>query len=387
MSKPPDAVAHVLGRLRALRERAGLTPADLDSSLILGPGWVDRFEDGSAPLPLDVLFVILDTLNASPSDLFRGSDDDVPDLRPAEMVRAMRAEQVADDLLVYFPYGAHDAVYRLAGGTLAQLEAVLQSLRDGLARLTTAREDREEQVKTSAVTSAFESALAQWPAVNPSDLWWFVVYRAFLDPYNHPAAYARLSFDQSWKRTGGWALESIVVRHFKPALERHGIGIELPSGARKQQLVGQLLLDARVEADKADVVLVGPGDVCFGVVHVKSSFAERRTDDVPLSHALVRAGYCSPLVTMDCKSTPGVAPVNRGELGPATGRRSAKRRDIEDDGLFSACFSFNTNTAPTPASATGPARIFRSTFQDPDDDPFTRHVRNAWARFQANRRS
>jgi len=57
-----------------------------------------------------------------------------------------------------------------------------------------------------------------WPHANPSDIWWFVVSRAYHDPFNHPAHYARLDLGQSWKRTGGWALEEVLVRHYGPAL-------------------------------------------------------------------------------------------------------------------------------------------------------------------------
>ena len=110
---------------------------------------------------------------------------------------------------------------------------------------------------------------------------------------------------------------------------------------------------------------------CFGVIHVKASFAERRTDDVPMSTALVEAGYTSPMWTMDCKSGPSATPVNRGELGAVlsatTDPRSAKRKDIEDDGYFSACFSYNQNTIPTPAEQTARARIIVCDFQNPND--------------------
>src|SRR5690606_6534554 len=118
----------------------------------------------------------------------------------------------------------------------------------------------------------------------------------------------------------------------------------------------------RLEHDKVDVVLSGRYDGeerCFGVVHVKASFAERRTDDVPMSAALTRAGYASPLWTMHAKAMPSRHPINKGELGrpltPGSSTGSAKRKDIELDGYFSACFSYNTNTAPTPPGQTAEA--------------------------------
>jgi hypothetical protein len=123
----------------------------------------------------------------------------------------------------------------------------------------------------------------------------------------------------------------------------------------------------------------------MGVVHVKASFAERRTDDVPMSKALVKAGFASPLWTMDCKSGPSEHPTNRGELGVALDRsgdrRSAKRKDIEDDGYFSACFSYNSNTVPTPPKQKAKARIFVCNFNNPDDQ-FSRFIISEWIRLQ-----
>jgi hypothetical protein len=75
---------------------------------------------------------------------------------------------------------------------------------------------------------------------------------------------------------------------------------------------------------------------------------------------------------MDCKSIPSARPHNRGELGAVwSGRgidtRSAKRRDIEDDQFFSACFSYNQNTLPTPEEYNASGRIYTCDFANPDD--------------------
>ena len=86
----------------------------------------------------------------------------------------------------------------------------------------------------------------------------------------------------------------------------------------KQGLVDGLDLEDRVEADKIDAVLTGDtphGEKFFGVVHVKASFAERRTDDVPMSTALASGGYTSPLWTMDCKSSTRRAPGQSWRVG------------------------------------------------------------------------
>ena len=251
------------------------------------------------------------------------------------------------------------------------------TLRDGLARLSSGivSKEQEKSIKTESVANAFLKAVELWPHANPSDIWWFLVYRAYCDQYNHPSEHSRLDFSQSWKRTGGWALERILERHYGPALAKHGINLVIADSERKKRLIAEIDVHHRIEADKIDVILtVGNDDneKLIGVVHVKASFAERRTDDVPMSEALVKAGYISPLWTMDCKSTPAQNPINQGELGEVyteTGKdnRSAKRKDIEDDGYFSACFSYNKNTIPTPSEYNARARIFVCNFSDPND--------------------
>jgi transcriptional regulator with XRE-family HTH domain len=372
----------LLNRLRAYRERAGISTEELAAGLILGPGWIERFESGQTLPDIDTLFVLTERIGVDAVELFKGLRDEVADASPAEMSRMIRGEEQGSDLLIHFRYTDYDASYLLKDASVSEFEEVLKTLRDGLARLVlvTRNVDEEKAIKTNAVAAAFLKSIEFWPEANPSDLWWFVIYRAFCDPYNHPARYARLSFEQSWKRTGGWALEEILVRHYSAELSKHSITIEIAKGARKEMLLSQLSVGNRFESDKVDIVLVGPGDICFGVVHVKASFAERRTDDVPMSEALIRGGYCSPLWTMDCKSVPSVAPINRGELGGVISARSAKRKDIEDDGYFSACFSYNRNTKPTPGNAAAVSRVYCCDFSNPDDS-FTAYVAESWLRF------
>ena len=232
--------------------------------------------------------------------------------------------------------------------------------------------------------------MALWPNANPSDIWWFIVNRAYCDPFNHPARFARMSFDQSWKRTGGWALEEVLVRHYGPFLKKHDIQLLIGTADEKAHYLRQLKgVTARMEADKIDVLLLGHHNNqkrLFGVVHVKASFAERRTDDEPMSKALVEAGYVSPLWTMDCKSSPSESPINRGELGALkdlkSGHdvRSAKRKDIEDDGYFSACFSYNRRTRPTAPEQRAKGRIHVCDFSNPDD-VFSRFIIDGWRTF------
>ncbi len=382
-------VSALLSRLRELREKAGISPEELDARLILGPGWVRRFESGQTVPTLDVLVVLLSALGYELSDLI--ADLALPaedETTTAAVNRFLSAEDTDRDvLIVHFRYTDYDATYRLAGATLEEFEEVILVLRDGLAALASEGAVDETAIKTSAVARTFLRAMELWPNANPSDIWWFVVLRAYHDPFNHPANYARLDLGQSWKRTGGWALEEILVRHYGPALAKEGIKIVIANTAERRHYISQLAVADRLEADKMDVLLLGDKDGklrCFGVVHVKASFAERRTDDVPMSQALVDAGYCSPLWTMDCKSTPAEEPVNRGELGApladGADKRSAKRKDIEDDGYFSACFSYNQRTQPTPPNQPARGRIYVCDFNDPAADAFAQFVIDAWKR-------
>lgn len=362
-----------------------MSPEELERKLILGPGWVERFESGATAPSIDTLGAMLHAIGKSLDDLL------VPDSQatsPAAMARHVTAEARGRDLAITFPYGEFDAECILQNASIAEFEGVVRELRDGLARLAKVGADGQaEAIKSDSVARCFLAAVRTWPHVNPSDLWWFLVSRAYCDPFNHPACNARLDLGQSWKRTGGWALEEVLVQHYGPYLATKGVNLFIGTGPRKAKLLSQLKIDGRLEADKVDVLLTygaGAMETCFGVVHVKASFAERRSDDVPLSEALVKKGYTSPLWTMDCKSMPSARPRNRGELGVALGvsddDRSAKRKDIEDSEFFSNCFSYNANTVPTPAAQNARFRVLVCNFRDPND-AFAKFIVDEQARF------
>jgi len=368
----------LLANLKALRERVGLSESALEERLILGPGWINRFESGDTVPSIDMVLAILHEVGANFKDLL----DSLPEPESIELERAISAEESGKDVIINFRYSKFDALYKLPNCTLEEFEEVIKTLRDGLARLIRADKTQSESIKSDSVARTFLTAVTRWPAANPSDLWWFLIYRAYCDPYNHPSNFARLDFAQSWKRTGGWALEEILVRHYGPFLRTRGVNLFISNAAQKQNFIGSLRLADRIEADKIDVVLTGEtstGARFFGVVHVKASFAERRTDDVPMSMALKQAGYISPLWTMDCKSTPSANPINRGELGTIDARRSAKRKDIEDQGYFTGCFSYNSHTRPSPATLPPERRIYLCNFSNPDD-VFSRFIVQWWQR-------
>ena len=379
MTSNSDYLSRLLHRLKSFREEARLSPSDVEKQLIVGPGWVEAIESGSIHPNLDVVVSMLTIYNKTLTDLADRATGSVP-----RIARTITADAAGKHLDINFEYSRFDATYRLENAKIDQFSEVILTLRNGLAQLISQNvsDEQEKAIKRESVANTFLKAVRIWPNANPSDLWWFLVYRAYCDQYNHPSEYSRLDFTQSWKRSGGWALERVLEQHYAPALAKHGINLVIADVERTQRLLKDVKVNShRLEADKMDVLLtVGSGsrEKLIGVVHVKASFAERRTDDVPMSHALVKAGYISPLWTMDCKSMPSKNPINRGELGnvyDGTGKdtRSAKRKDIEDDAYFSGCFSYNKDTKPTPGSYPARARIAICDFSDPND-AFTQFI-------------
>lgn len=377
----------LLKKFNKRRKELGITDEELESRLVLGPGWLNNIEKGKVSISLEMFFALLSTANIQLSSLIEG----LTESNEQNIPRSIYALQDKNDLAVYFKYAKHDAKYMLPNAKDSQFESVIGVLRNNLAKLIDSSLDKNEvsAIKSEAVVLAFNKAVVIWPHANPSDIWWFIIHRAYLDPLNHPAKFSRLSFEQSWKRTGGWALEEIFVRHYAPALEKKGIKMFIAPNDEREMLLSQAVVDHRLEADKADIFLtglIGEEEIFFGIVHVKASFAERRTDDVPMSKALVDAGYTSPLLTMDCKSSPGENPVNDGELGLTKKKNkktvSAKRKDIEDDGYFSACFSYNKNTIPTADSKIAKAKIYNCDFNNPESDLFHNFICDNWVKFK-----
>jgi len=271
--------------------------------------------------------------------------------------------------------GAHAAQVSIPDATLEEFNQILLVLRDKLASPAGARD---------AVVACFLKAVQIWPHANPSDLWYFLVSHAYQDDYNHPAKSAGKDWSQSWKRAGGWSLESIYVNHYNQYLVTQGIRLVMPAPDEKRQLLALMGMHSSADVEKSDVLVLGKTpdgtEHPFGVVHVKASFAERRTDDAPLSIKLIQNNYVSPLLTMDCKASPSDRPVNRGELGPVRGgveKVSSKRHEIEKYRIVDAVFVYNQNTLPTPLGSSASARIYVCSFSDPND-AFSSHLIRKW---------
>lgn len=357
-------------RLAQLRETAGYTPAQIEQSLVLGPGWVAEFESGNREPSFGTLAAILHKYGERMDTFFADLNFDEEII----LDRHLTAEPTDTDLILHFPMGSFKAQVKIEEASLEEFNEVLLVLRNGLAKGS----PRE------AVAECFLRAATLWPHANPSDLWYFLVSHAYQDELNHPASTAGRDLSQSWKRTGGWSLEAIFVNHYNPHLVPQGIRLDMPAPDQKRAYLAEMGLTSEADAEKSDILALGIDaaghEHPFGVVHVKASFAERRTDDAPLSMKLMQSNYVSSLLTMDCKASPSNSPVNRGELGPLQGgteRVSSKRLDIERDRIFDAAFVYNTNTLPTPRGANVSARITVCNFANPDD-AFSAHLVRRW---------
>jgi hypothetical protein len=206
-----------------------------------------------------------------------------------------------------------------------------------------------------AICEAFLYALNSCPGANASDLWHHVVYRLYCKILPE---FRQQDPNQSWVRASGDALEIALEKIYSPVLAPHNITIAaLISRANAKAVLKEIGLENKVGDSKLDMVLrvrvtehLWP---VFGGVHVKASLAERVSDDVPCSRAMMHAGYFSPLWTLDIKSFPPPGDlINRGELGTPT-NPSDKRKYIEVHGDFDHCYSGNartvTSTQPTMA--------------------------------------
>ena len=345
------------GNVRRLREASGLSQEALASNAGIDRSYMGGVERGERNPSLSAILDIASALGVPPCRLFEGIGEETP---IPEQTSGMSAIEGGDGLVIEFRYDQFDAEYALPGATRAQYDEILNKMKAGLSGKTK---------RSHVVSQSFLEAVLMWPGANPSDLWTFFINRAYCDRANHPAANARLNLEQSWKRTSGWALEQVLVNHYRAFLEKHGVILRISDKNEKSHLLGAIE-DSRIVPDKADILVIygsQGSEKLLGVIHVKASIAERRTDDVPMSQALINAGYLSVFWTMDAKSFPSEKPVNRGEFGAVDDDVSDKRRDFEEYGHFSACFSYNRNTIPTPEEATASSRIFVCDFTNPDD--------------------
>lgn len=162
MSKASGYLKQLLANLKVLRERAGLSESEIEERLILGPGWVRRFESGNTVPSIDMVLALLHEIKADLNQLLDG----LPEPEASEVERTIFAEEHAPNLVINFRYANFDAKYTLVKSTLADYEAVVKTLRDGLARLAKADQSQSEAIKTASVAQMFLTATQCWRRSN-----------------------------------------------------------------------------------------------------------------------------------------------------------------------------------------------------------------------------
>jgi hypothetical protein len=253
----------------------------------------------------------------------------------------------------------------------------ITSLFQSLNKDTNYRKNRD------VIAEALEYAVTRLPNLNPSDIYHHIVYRIYIREYSRSKA------EQSWVRAGGEALELFIQKHYTQSLSSYGIEIQaLISSQAKANALQEMGLSGQVGDSKLDVALYGNHDgkwIIFGGIHSKASLAERVSDDVPCSEAMMRKGLVSILYTFDAKSFPPPHGdlVNRGELG-SNEQPSDKRKYIEEHGSFDACFSYNLRSIPSLQPTPSGKSIFVSSL-NPKLDILPKFIFEKWNEFVGNR--
>jgi len=368
-------------RLKEIREEKGLSKDVLASKLGCSPDHVDRIENCLEPIDIVELN---DWLNEIGCDITEFS----------RMVGLIKLDSNENNSRPPLPiYGK---VKPHPKGVLQQLEwrrKIFEVLLEGITvneyietekhitNIFSTLNSKTQTLKNrEAICMALTYAIDKLPKLNPSDIYQHIIYRLYLREYTRSQA------DRSWVRAGGEALELFVGNHYTPLLEATGIKIKaLISGASKAKALKEMGLENEVGNSKLDVALYGSfktGYVIFGGIHIKASLAERVSDDVPCSEAMMRKGVTSFLFTFDSKSFPPPHGnlINRGELGSIQ-NPSDKRNYIEVHGSFDACFSYNLRTHPSKDKTVSGKQIYVSSFEK-DKDPLPGQIIKAWESFK-----
>ena len=241
----------------------------------------------------------------------------------------------------------------------------------------------ETEQAYTAIAHGFVHAVTLCPKANPSDLWQHVIYRTFIESGRN---------EQSWKRASGQAFENAFVEIYNPRLSAYGIRLVVLSSTTANQALIEMGLIGKIAPSKMDIAIEGNCDnkiprwKIFGVIHGKTSIAERIKDDAPASKIIMEYGFSSVLVTLDSKSFPPPHGngINYGELGGRTNGQNQnypqpKRDYFEKDGDFQFGYSYNLRTPPTVGETSSGSKIKTLSFAMPQPDNFVTDVCNFWS--------
>jgi hypothetical protein len=254
---------------------------------------------------------------------------------------------------------------RIDGLDRANLNLIHSRLADLLAQPGTRIKPRD------AIAGAFAYGIELCPQINPSDLWHHVIYREYVRTIRALRGVGNAS--QSWVRSSGDAFEIFIQDYYNARLAADGVWVTaLFKKKERREVLEEMGIHAEVGGSKLDLV-IRSGTRVVGGAHAKVSLAERVSDDVPASEAMMRRGFLSALLTLDVKSFPPSGTVsdarayqNRGELG-TPGAPSDKRTYIENHGSFDLCVSYNQRTVPSRDATNSGKRIFTASLGGPPD--------------------
>ena len=369
----------LIEQLKNARESKNITQQALADKMSVQQSFVAKVEGLERKLDVIELYDWLSALDYDKEEFFRSigwfveknKNSNLPALPIPKTVKP-----TDNGILMQLAWQGEVKEVLLENVTVEQYLAVekqITSLFESLNSLKPNKKNRE------AICDALELAVQKMPTLNPSDIYHHIIYRLYLREYSKTQA------DRSWVRAGGEAVELFVEKHYQPQLSPHNITVKaLITSAEKKNALDKMGLTNDVGGSKLDVVLIGTKnneEVVFGGIHIKASLAERVSDDVPCSEAMMKKGLLSILFTFDAKSFPPPAGdlVNKGELGSLE-NPSDKRKYIEEHGSFDACFSYNLRSVPSGGSTTSGKKIYVSSF-DTKQDSLVKHVVDAWKKY------
>ena len=245
----------------------------------------------------------------------------------------------------------------------------------------------KKQKAFEAIANAFVYAVDLCPGANPSDIWQHIIYRIYIDEGNN---------EQSWKRASGQGFEYAFAKIYNARFAVYGIRLVVLSKSSAEKALIEMKLDGKIEPSKMDIAIEGNCDLqanewrIFGVVHAKTSLAERIKDDAPASRIIMEHGFISVAATLDSKSFPPPHGdgVNHGELGGRTfasglKQNQPKRNYFERDGDFTNGYSFNLRTPSSPEITPSGNRIKTLSFSETQPDEFVNDIQTFWLAVKA----
>jgi hypothetical protein len=238
-----------------------------------------------------------------------------------------------------------------------------------------------------AIAESFVYAVELCPKANPSDIWQHIIYRTYIDQGNN---------EQSWKRASGQGFEVAFANIYNRRLSVYGIRLVVLSKSSAIRALTEMGLLGKIEPSKMDIAIEGNCDIhgnnwkIFGVIHGKTSLAERIKDDAPASRIIMEHGFISIAATLDSKSFPPPHGdgVNYGELGGRTilmgiKENQPKRNYFEKDGDFTNGYSYNLRTPQSPMITPSGCRIKTLSFSENQPDDFVKDVQSFWLAIKA----